>query len=96
MRIYAPSRMQSVKDLPGQTKLKFRCVCLPAAAPSVPQAAALCGWCHMHCGCSLRVVPRALRLLGAWRCRPCWSSFPLMLRRWRTVMLPAAPLPLSL
>lgn len=24
MRIYAPSRMQSVKDLPGQTKLKFR------------------------------------------------------------------------
>lgn len=25
MRIYAPSRMQSVKDLPGQTKLKFRC-----------------------------------------------------------------------
>lgn len=25
MRVYAPSRMQSVKDLPGQTKLKFRC-----------------------------------------------------------------------
>lgn len=24
MRIYAPSRMQSVKDLPGQTTLKFR------------------------------------------------------------------------
>lgn len=34
MRIYAPSRMQSVKDLPGQTKLKFRCVCLPLWRPS--------------------------------------------------------------
>ncbi len=29
MRIYAPSRMQSVKDLPGQTKLKFRCAAGP-------------------------------------------------------------------
>lgn len=25
MRIYAPSKQQSVKDLPGHTKLKFRC-----------------------------------------------------------------------
>jgi hypothetical protein len=25
MRIYAPSRMQSVKDLPAETRLKFRC-----------------------------------------------------------------------
>lgn len=25
MRIYAPSRMQSAKDMPGQTQLKFRC-----------------------------------------------------------------------
>lgn len=25
VRVYAPSRMQSVKDMPGQTQLKFRC-----------------------------------------------------------------------
>ena len=25
MRIYAPSRMQSVKDMPAMTKMKFRC-----------------------------------------------------------------------
>lgn len=25
MRIFAPSQQQSVKDLPSQTKLKFRC-----------------------------------------------------------------------
>lgn len=31
MRIFAPSKQQSVKDLPSQTRLKFRCApCLCA------------------------------------------------------------------
>lgn len=54
MRIYAPSRMQSVKDMPGQTKLKFRCV--PASSQQPAPAALLP---------ALPACRRARPLLGA-------------------------------
>ena len=67
MRIYAPSRMQSVKDMPAMTKMKFRC---GGGATERGQGAAWRG-----------VLLPLLVLEGAASCRPdrlrWWLSSPV-------------------
>lgn len=98
MRIYAPSRMQSVKDLPGQTKLKFRCACVPAAKLVARLHTCCRPWlCLLQRG-SCAVAQRPAPPLDAGRSSPAGRPLAMSraepLRSLGADALPASCLPL--